>query len=150
MEVILIEDVAGLGSRGDVVRVKDGYARNYLFPRKLAIPDTPSNRKRFENEFKTRKKVELKKEEEARALADELSTLTLTIKAKAGEEGKLFGSITTKDIEEALKQKGYEIDRKHIHLEEHIKHTGVYDVPIKLFKEIQAVVKVWVVGEEGD
>ena len=99
MEVILIEDVAGLGSRGDVVRVKDGYARNYLFPRKLAIPDTPSNRKRFENEFKTRKKVELKKEEEARALADELSTLTLTIKAKAGEEGKLFGSITTKDIE---------------------------------------------------
>ena len=150
MEVILIEDVVGLGSRGDVVKVKDGYARNYLFPKKLAIPDTLSNRKRFENEFAIRKKVELKKEEEAKKLAEELSTLTLSIKAKAGEEGKLFGSVTTKDIEEALKHKGYGIDRRMIHLEGHIKHTGVYEVSIKLLRNVQAIVKVWVVGEEGD
>ncbi len=148
MEVILLEHVPGLGERGDVVSVKDGYARNYLIPRKLAVPNTPSMRRMFENERKFDAKREARRKEAAEKMKEELEKLSLTIEAKVGEEGKLFGSVTSKDIEEELKKHKFIVDRKQIELPETIKQIGVYDIKIKLHPEVTATVKLWVV-EEG-
>jgi large subunit ribosomal protein L9 len=137
--------VKDLGSIGDQVKVSDGYARNYLLPRKLAAKVTAGNMRRLEA-----KKLAMQKEHEervavAQALADKIASTSVTITAEAGEEDKLYGSITTTQIAEALTEQGVEIDRHAVLLAEPIRQLGVYDVDIHLHTEVQAKVKVWVV-----
>lgn len=148
MDVILLKDVPNLGAKGEKKHVKDGYARNYLIPNGLALPYTPKNLRRFKSEFELKKSYEIKKEEDALKLQKELSTITLTIKRKVGKDGKLFGAITTKDIAEIIKNQKFDIDKKDILLEEPIKSKGIYDIKIKIYKDVHAVVKLWVVSEE--
>lgn len=147
MEVILKDDVPSLGHRGEVVTVKDGYARNYLFPRKLALPATPGNRKQVEQEKAAHARREAKEQSDADALAAMLAQVSLTIPAKAGESDQLFGSITAMDIAEALALKGYTIDKRRVVLEEPIKTIGEYEVPLRLHREVTASVKVNVIRE---
>jgi large subunit ribosomal protein L9 len=145
VELILLDDVKDLGVIGDQVKVSDGYARNYLLPKKLAAKVTAGNMRRLEA-----KKLALQKEHEervavARALAEKIASTSVTITAEAGEEDKLYGSITTTQIAEALTEQGVEVDRHAVLLEEPIRQLGVYDVNIHLHSEVQAKVKVWVV-----
>ncbi len=147
MKVILTEDVKGLGKMGDVVRVKDGYARNYLLPRQLAVPADEKNLKALEHaqriiEAKKRKAVRT-----AESLKQRIEELSLTIKRKAGQEEKLFGSVTTADIEEALKNEGINVSRKDILMDEPIKKLGYYTLRVRLAPEIEAELKVWIVQE---
>ncbi len=145
MKVILRQDVDKLGSAGDVVTVKDGYARNYLIPKQLAYPATPSNLRRFEEEKKRLLMQSEREKRQAEILAKELEKASCTISVAVGEEDKLFGSVTSQDIAEALQEKGIEIDKRKIQLEEPIKALGIYTVPVKLHPEVTANVKVWVV-----
>ena len=147
MEVILREHVDNLGRRGEIVKVADGYARNYLLPRKLALLATAGNKKQVERE---RAKFEAKEGEErgvAEALAARLSSVEVVIARKVGETEALYGSVTTADITEALAAKGFEIDRRKLQLVEPIKRLGEYDVVLKLHREVTAHVKVKVVAE---
>lgn len=147
MQVILLEDVEKVGKSGDVVRVKDGFARNFLFPAGKAIVMTKTNMKLYE-ERKKRNSIKLAKEKEGAAkLAADLEKISCTITAKVGEEDKLYGSVTAQDIERALAQEGFEVDRKKIEIEEPIKKLGVYSVSIRLHPEIVAPLKIWVVKE---
>ncbi len=148
MKVILKEDVEGLGKAGDIVNVKDGYARNFLIPRGLAIRATDKSVKSLEKQKKMILDRINKERKRLQQFAEKLSELTVTIKKKAGEEGKLFGSVTSRDIAEALEAMGYEVDRKKIILEEPIKSIGNYTVKIRLASEIEAEVAVEVVPEE--
>lgn len=147
MKVILKESVKNLGRMGDTVTVKPGYARNFLYPKGLAVEATDANLKLAESLKKQLALREIKQKEEARQAAERLSALTITIKAKAGEEGKLFGSVTTMDIEGALKAEGVEVDRKRIVLEEPIKKLGTYTVQIKIHPEVTASITVNAVPE---
>ncbi|MDA2914231.1 50S ribosomal protein L9 [Acidobacteriia bacterium AH_259_A11_L15] len=148
MEVILREDVPKLGTRGDLVTVKEGYARNYLLPRKLAMPATVGNRKQLE-EMKAATARRLAKEKSsAEAVAAQMAELTLTLSAKAGEADRLFGSVTAMDIAEALAAKGFPVDKRRVELGQPIKTLGEYEVPIRLHPEVTATVKVTVVPEE--
>ncbi len=147
MKVILRKDVKGLGKSGDVVNVKDGYARNYLIPNGLAYRFTEGYKKQVENEIKQNNKKLERKREEFKKLAKQLETVSLTITKKAGEEDKLFGSVTSADISEALKKEGFSIDKKYIVLTEPIKKLGTYDVKIHFFEDIETTIKVWVVSE---
>jgi large subunit ribosomal protein L9 len=145
MELILIKDVEHLGKLGDVVNVKEGYARNYLLPRKLALEATETSKKVIEKE---RLKIEKKKEEgkkESEKLVKKLEKLSLTIPVQVGEKDKLYGSVTTQDISNLLKEEGFDIDKKKIELPTPIKALGIYNIKIKLASEITATVKVWVV-----
>ncbi len=147
MKIILLEDIEKLGKEGDVVDVAPGYARNYLLAKKKALISTPGNRKQFE-EIKKRKTIQyMKSKEEAEKLAEKLNEISITSVAKAGENEKLYGSVTTGDIVELLSKEGFEIDKKKIVIEEPIKSLGVYTIPIKLHAEVQATVKLWVVSE---
>ena len=147
MEVILREHVDNLGRRGEVVKVADGYARNYLLPRKLALLATDGNKKQIERE---RAKFDAKEAEEqkvAEAIADRLANVEIVIARKVGETEALYGSVTTADIAEALAAKGFEIDRRKLQLPEPIKKLGEYDVPVKLHRDVTVAVKVKVVAE---
>ncbi len=147
MKVILQENVQSLGKMGDVVNVADGYARNYLIPRKLGVEANTKNIRALEHE---KKKIEEKARKlmgEARGLAERLSSLTLTLSAKAGEEERLFGSITSMDIAEALKKEGFEIEKKKILLDEPIKRLGSYAVGIKIHPDVTPKVQVNVIPE---
>jgi large subunit ribosomal protein L9 len=147
MEVILREHVDKLGKRGEIVKVADGYARNYLLPRKLALPATEGNKKHVERE---RKKMEVREAEEkgqAEAIAARLATVEITIARRVGETDQLYGSVTTADIAEYLKGKGVDIDRRKLILPEPIKTLGDHDVPLKLHREVTAPLKVHVVKE---
>jgi large subunit ribosomal protein L9 len=147
MKVILLEDMDKLGKEGDVVDVAPGYARNYLLAKQKALLSTAGNMKRFE-EIKKRKTIQyLKSKEEAEKLAEKLNTLSITCVAKAGENEKLYGSVTSADIAELVKNEGYELDKKKIVIEEPIKSLGVYSIIIKLHPEVQATIKLWVVSE---
>ncbi len=147
MKVILLKDTKDLGKAGDLVEAKDGYARNFLFPRKIAIEANDENMKKWEEEQARLREVERQNIEDANALADKLKSLKVKIEAKGGESGRLFGAITSKDIAEALKaQHGIDIDRRKIELKENIKNRGAYYVPVKLYTEISGVIKVEVVG----
>jgi large subunit ribosomal protein L9 len=148
MEVILKEDIANVGKMGEVVRVRDGYARNYLLPRGLVLVANKKNLKGFEHQKQVVQSQKARVVNHAQALADKLSQVSLVIQVKAGEEGKLFGSVTTIDIEKALKAKGIEIERRKIHLSEPIKMVGDYQVPIRFTSEVQANVQVSVVSAE--
>ena len=149
MKVILLEDVPDLGKTGDLVNVKDGYARNYLLPRKLAIAATPKNVKAFEHQKRLAEAKIRKKKSEAQSLAERIESISLTIPQKAGEEDKLFGSVTAMTIAEYLKdQEGIIIDKRKIELSEPIKRLGVYTVPVKIHPDVTANLRVWVVKEE--
>lgn len=147
MKVILVEDVGKLGSIGDVVVVKDGYARNFLIPNKKARPATPENMKLLESIKKKKEKAIAKQKEESVLAANKLSNFSCTINAAAGEDDKLFGSVTADMISKALETAGFNIDKKDITLEEPIKKLGVYQVEVKVHPEVKASLKVWVVKE---
>lgn len=148
MEVILREDIEKLGTRGTVVDVAAGYARNFLLPKRLAVAATASNKKIVEQEREGHLRRDAKVKSESEDLAKLMSAVTITITQKAGEEGHLFGSVTSKDIGDALERQGFKIDRKKIQLEDPIKQVGEYKVPIKLHKEVSVEVPVTVVAEQ--
>ncbi len=148
MQVILREDIDKLGKIGDLVKVADGYARNYLVPQKKAIEATPDNVRSMEHAKKMVADRLRKLKKEAAAEADQIKGLTITIKAKVGEEGKLFGSVTSMDIAEAAKAQGVNIDKRKIALEEPIKRAGDYTVTVKLHADVTADFKVTVAAEE--
>ncbi|NIA22641.1 MAG: 50S ribosomal protein L9 [Proteobacteria bacterium] len=147
MEIILLKQMEKLGKIGDVVKVKDGYARNYLLPKGYAIIASESNLKKVQHIVSSAKKKLMKLKDDAESLKEALSKLSLTVTVKAGEEDKLYGSVTTADIEELLKKEEYDIDKKKIVLDEPIKKLGVYDVKIKIHPEVVGTVKLWVVKE---
>lgn len=142
MKVILKEDVNNLGVMGTVVEVKDGYGRNFLIPRDLAVEANPKNIRHFEHQKKMIDIKVKKVRKTAEDFAEQLSQMTLSIEARAGEEDKLFGSVTTKDIAEAIAQKGVEVDRRKIQLDEPIKRLGSYEVPVKVHQDVIANVTV--------
>jgi large subunit ribosomal protein L9 len=146
MNVVLQKDVAHLGKGGDVVRVAPGFARNYLMPQGLALPASEGNVERFEHIKRVASERAAKARSEAGAEASKLSAVELTLKVKAGAEGKLYGSVTSKDIEAALKAQGHVVDRKKLHVDP-IRAVGSYDVTARLAPEITATFKVNVVAE---
>jgi large subunit ribosomal protein L9 len=148
MEVILKEDIVNLGKMGEVIRVRDGYARNYLLPRGLVIVADKKNLKVFEHQRRVVAGQRERVLKQVQTLGEKLSAVSLTIPVKAGEEGKLFGSVTSLHIEKALKGKGFDIERRKIHLAEPIKALGDYEVPVRLAADVTATVKVSVVAEE--
>jgi large subunit ribosomal protein L9 len=148
MEVILREDIDNLGSRGQVVKVAPGYARNFLIPRKLAVTATESNKKIIEQERHAYLRREAKLETEAQELARLMTGVTVTIVQKAGENDQLFGSVTSKDVADALAAKDYTIDRRKIQLDEPIRQLGEFKVPVRLHKDVTAEVIVVVKKEE--
>ncbi|TYP57434.1 50S ribosomal protein L9 [Thermosediminibacter litoriperuensis] len=139
MKVILLQDVKSLGKKGDLVNVADGYARNFLFPKNLAVEATPGNLAKLEQEKRARENKLAREKQEAEELAGKIKSSTVTLKVKAGEQGKIFGSITSKDIAEALnKQHGLDIDKRKIQLDEPIKSLGSYEITVKLHPEVEA------------
>jgi len=148
MEVILREDVEKLGSRGEVVKVAAGYARNFLLPKKLAVAATGSNKKIVEQERQAHLRKEAKVKGESEDLAKLLNGVSVTISQKAGENDQLFGSVTAADIAVALEKQGYSIDRRKVILEEPIKTLGDFKVTVRLHKDVSVEVPVHVVKEE--
>lgn len=150
MKVILRQDVMNLGKLGDIVNVKDGYYRNYLFPRELAFLATESAIKRLENE---KKKQEIKLAEEkdqAEAIAVKMNELQVEISMKVGEENRLYGSVTPQMIADEMAKKGFNVDRHIIVIEDAIKSLGVFEVKVRLHPEVVATIKVWVTNEEEE
>jgi len=145
MEVILSKDVDRVGRAGQVLKVKDGYARNFLFPNNLAVPMTSANMQRLEQEKKAKAVQAEKDRKEAEALGDKLAALSLTIPVLVQEDETFFGSIAAHDISRALQEEGFEIDKNLIILEEPIKKLGIYEVPVKVHPEVIAKVKIWIV-----
>jgi large subunit ribosomal protein L9 len=148
MEVILREHVDKLGHRGDVVKVADGYARNYLLPRKLALPVTQENRRQIERERKVAEAREIEARKSAEWLASRIAELECVLTRRVGENETLYGSVTASDVAECLAAKQFEIDKRKIVLPEPIKQIGEFEVPVKLHREVTAVVKVRVVPQE--
>jgi large subunit ribosomal protein L9 len=148
MEVILREDIDNLGSRGQVVKVAPGYARNFLLPKRLAVAATESNKKIVEQERQAHLRKEAKLVSEAQDLAKLMLGVAITIKQKAGDADQLFGSVTSKDIADALAAKNYQIDRRKIQLAEPIKQLGEYTVPVRLHKDVTVDISVLVAKEE--
>jgi len=148
MELLLKEDVEHLGVRGDVVKVRPGYGRNYLLPRGLAIQATPGNVKQIELQRRALLKKEATERDTATQQAELVNELTLEFARKVGEHGLLYGSVTSMDIAEAFAAKGFEVDRRKIQLKDPIKEPGEYDVPVKLHREVTTNVKVVVKNEE--
>jgi large subunit ribosomal protein L9 len=149
VEVILRRKVESLGDIGDLVRVKPGYARNYLLPKGFAYLATPENKRRLEQERARALEAEAREREAALALAAKLDGLSITFQVMAGEEGKLYGSVGAADIVEKLGELGFEIEKRQVGLEEPIRTLGAYSVPIKLHPDVRPEVKVWVIKEEG-
>ena len=147
MKVVLKDDIKNVGKMGQIVDVADGYARNYLVPRGLAVEANIKNLKSLEHEKKIIQEKAKKIKNSAETLSDKISTMTLMIKAKAGDEGKLFGAVTSMDIAELLKNEGIEIDKKKIFLDEPIKRLGSYSVNIKIHPEISTHLNIQVVEE---
>jgi large subunit ribosomal protein L9 len=147
MKLVLRQDYEPLGESGTVVTVKPGFARNFLIPKGLAMPATEKNLKRYENEKKQMFWRQEKEKRQSEELAKTLENVSCTITVQVGEEDKMFGSVTSQNIAEALDSQGYTIDKRKIVLEEPIKSLGIYSVPIKLHTDVEAKVKVWVVKE---
>lgn len=148
MEIILREDISNLGVRGDVVKVAAGYARNFLLPKKLAVPATDSNRKIVEQERQAHLRREAKQIGEAQELAKLVGAVTVTIARKAGENDQLFGSVTAADISDALTAQKYNVERRKISLDEPIRTLGEHKVTVRLHREVTAEITVNVIREE--
>jgi len=149
MEVILREHVDNLGKRGEIVKVADGFARNYLLPRKLALPATEGNRKHVERERKIMETREAQEKAGAEAIATRLATVDIAITRRVGDTEQLYGSVTAADIVDFLKSKGFEVDRRKLILPEPLKALGEFDVPLKLHREVTVPLKVKVVKESA-
>ena len=147
MKIVLRQDYDKLGKLGDVIEVKNGFARNYLIPRNIAFQATPQNLKTFENDRKRAEQKQLHDQREAQHLADKLKDVSLTATVTVGEEDKVFGAVTSQNIADLLAAKGFELDRRKIQLDEPLKALGVYEVNIKLHTDIETSIKVWVVKE---
>ncbi|KAA3608802.1 MAG: 50S ribosomal protein L9 [Calditrichaeota bacterium] len=147
MEILLREDYKGVGEAGSVVKVKDGFARNFLIPQGIAFMATENNKKRYENDQKQKGWRKERDKAKAEELSKVLENISCTISVQVGEEDKLFGSVTSQNIADVLKEQGHEIDKRKILLEEPIKSLGIYSVNIKLHTDVEATVKVWVVKE---
>lgn len=148
MEVVLKEDIENLGHMGDVVKVKDGYARNYLLPRGLVVLANKKNLKALEHEQRMIAQRRERLTKEAQGISAKLAGVSLEFTAKVGEEGRLFGSVTSMDIEKALKEQGHDVERRRIVLHEPIKQVGEYEIPIRLRPEVMPSIKVKVVSED--
>ena len=148
IQVILQQDLKNLGKSGELVRVRPGFARNYLIPRSLAVPATAHNIEHVEHEQRISALRAQKARSEAAGLAEKIAAVSVTIERKVGEEDRLFGSVTVKDIASALKEQGVDIDRKHLALAEHIRSTGTFDVTAKLLGDLTATFKVHVVPKK--
>jgi large subunit ribosomal protein L9 len=147
MEVILRADVPKLGHRGEAVTVAEGYARNYLLPRKMAVMASAGNKKVIEQEKVAAVRREVSDKAQAEQLAKMLADVTVVVARKAGEEDQLYGSVTSIDVAEALQAKGYTVDRRKIHVEDPIKTLGEFQVPLRLHHDVEATVKLQVVRE---
>ena len=147
MEVILRETIDTLGRAGQVVKVADGYARNFLLPRKLAYPATPGNLKVIEFERQSLLRKDAKQQGDAEKLKEMLDKVEVTIRRKVGEQEALYGSVTNSDVAEELEKKGFEIEKRKIHMDDHIKQIGEFQIPIRLFKDVIAHVKLKVEAE---
>jgi len=152
MKVILNDYIEHLGERGDSVVVKRGYANNYLLPKGLAYPDTPGNRRRFEQEQKGWEEMDLERRTAGQKLAAELDGIKLAFERRAGEKDVLFGSVSVADIHRELKERGFNLDRKRILLEHPIKELGAFDVVVQIHRDIQVIIPIGVVrpGEDPD
>ena len=150
LKVILRQDVAELGQSGDIVTVKPGYARNFLLPRGMAFEATNANIRQLEEEKRKGEARSKQQYLEAKRRASQLESVSLTFHANAGDEGKLFGSITSADIAERLKEQNldFEVDKRDIEIEEPIKSLGVYNVPVRLHTEVKPEIKVWVIKQD--
>ncbi len=147
MKIILKNDLDMLGKAGDVVDVKRGHARNFLIPKGHAIEATPSNLKIFQEEHKLQEVRAKRHIKEAAELSEKISKISVTAAVQVGEEDKVFGSVTSQNIADLLKEAGFEIDRRKIILDEPLKALGVYDIPIKLHAEVEAKIKLWIVRQ---
>ena len=147
MKVILLKDIETLGSAGEVVEVKNGYGRNFLIPRNEALVASAANMAQFESRRKQQETLAERDRRAAEALAKKLETESITAQVKVGEEDRLFGSVTAQNVAELLDEKGYEVDRRAIHLEDPIRELGVYNIEVRLHPEVTAAVKLWVVKE---
>jgi large subunit ribosomal protein L9 len=147
MEVILQQSVEKLGSPGDVVKVSNGYARNYLLPRGIAVIATEGNKKQIEAQRQRLEAAEDSRREQAQAQATTLEQVSLTFSARVGEEGKLFGSVTSSDIVQQLEALGHKVEKRQVDLHEPIKALGVYRVPIRLHADVKPEIKVWVIKQ---
>jgi len=147
MQIVLKEDIDKLGRRGEIVKVADGYARNYLLPFGKALPATAGNLKVIEREKRRYVVMLTKEKEENEALAGRIQGLSLTLVRKVGESDVLYGSVTSGDVAEALSKEGVVVDKRRIQLSEPIKSLGIYTIPIRLHPEVTAEVEVWVVNE---
>jgi len=150
MKVIVISDEGVFGKKGEVREVKSGFARNFLIPRKMAIEATPGNLKTWEQQISSLKKREVKLKEEAKTLASRLEGVICTIPMKVGDEGRIFGSVTTQTISESLSNQGFDISKKDIDLASPIKSLGTHDVRVKLFSDVSVVIKVEVTKENQE
>jgi large subunit ribosomal protein L9 len=147
MEVILRETIDNLGRAGQVVKVADGYARNYLLPKKLAYLATPGNRKVIEAERQSLLRKEAKQKDDSEKLQQILDKVEISIRRKVGEHDMLYGSVTNSDVADALEQKGFQIEKRKIHMDDHIKALGEFSIPIRLFKDVTAHIKLKVEPE---
>lgn len=147
MKLILTESIIRVGDAGELVTVADGYGRNYLLPQRKAIMATPGNLKMLQGRLKRMEGHDLKLQEQASVLAKEMEAISCTAVVQVGDEDKMFGSVTAQNISDLLKEKGFDIDRRIIELDEPIKALGIYTVPVRLHANVAAEVKVWVVKE---
>jgi len=147
MDIILRETIDNLGRAGEVVKVANGYARNYLLPKKLAYPVTPGNLKVIESERNSLLRKEAKQKDESEKLRRMLEQVEITIRRKVGEQAALYGSVTNSDVADELEKKGFQIEKRKIHMDDHIKTLGEFSIPIRLFKDVTAHVKLKVEAE---
>ncbi|MFC1564639.1 50S ribosomal protein L9 [candidate division KSB1 bacterium] len=150
MKVILRQDFENLGIAGDVIEVKSGYARNFLIPKKIALEMTKGNLKVLEEEQKREEQKEVREKRLAEKLAEKLGKVSVTATVTVGEDDRIFGTITSQNVADLLKEKGFEIDKKHITLEEQIKALGIYSVNIKLNQGVETSIKLWVVKDTDE
>ncbi len=147
MQIILTTDIPSLGDAGDLVEVKPGYGANYLIPQGLALPATSSNKNQIEHQRRAISARIARDRKDAESISEKLSQVSVTITRLVGDDDKLFGSVSTKDIADALRDQGFEVDRRKIVLETPIKALGVYDVPVKVHRDVIAQIKLWVVAD---
>jgi large subunit ribosomal protein L9 len=150
MKVVLVADMENLGRKGEIVEVKSGYARNYLIPGNMALPATKANLQVAAERMKQAVIIDEKEKKASEELAGRLAKVSITVSVQAGEDEKLFGSVTSREIARLLEEQGFSIDRRKISLDNPIKSLGVFNVPIRLHRDVEASVKVWVVKESAE